>query len=107
MQFANHNLQALLRIARATDPQYPVPNVHKFFLKHEKFLQLRELDEGQVLFRKCEQPDGVYVVMEGELAVYEPAQKDEIIRIFSRDFVFDVECVYDIASLYTVKAFSK
>ena len=51
-------------------------------------------------------PDGVYVVLEGELALFDPHQPNEVLRVFCRDFVFDVEVVYNMPSKYTVKTFT-
>ena len=96
-----------MRIAKATDPRYLKQTALKLFKLHEKDLQLRELEANKVLIKKGVTADGVYVVLEGELAAYEPGKRDEIIRIFRKDFVFDVECVYDIPALYTIKTFRK
>ena len=47
--------------------------------------------------------DGMCFVVQGHLKVIDASTSQEVMRIFRKDFFFDVETVFKMASLYDVE----
>ena len=114
--------QGLRRFLRTLDPNVNNDHVDDVILRSDRFFEFKSLDPHRNVVRKGKKDvkmstnirlriyieiltgdsvDGVCVVVEGHLKVMD--ESSEVMRIFRRDFFFDVETLYSMPSLYDVE----